>query len=168
MIWPGPACLTKDFSCASIVPLKAPIRINYLQQFKCFVLVYMLYTLILKYFSSIYPTEHFHSSFKHQFRHQTLWKKNLPYPTYTNFIILATSYPSVSFFSRDWDPPTHIQLQKSETYPWDFLGSPVVRTLCFHCRGPDSMSGQGNKVLRAACVILNTNGIAFITLFFIS
>ena len=95
-------------------------------------------------------------------------KKNLPYPTYTNFIILATSYPSVSFFSRDWDPPTHIQLQKSETYPWDFLGSPVVRTLCFHCRGPDSMSGQGNKVLRAACVILNTNGLAFITLFFIS
>ena len=41
--------------------------------------------------------------------------------------------------------------------------------LCAFTAGdPDPISGQGNQILQAACVIFNTNGIAFITLFFIS
>ena len=27
----------------------------------------------------------------------------------------------------------------------EFRGSPVVRTWCFHCQGPGSVPGQGNK-----------------------
>ena len=32
----------------------------------------------------------------------------------------------------------------------DFPGAPVVRTLCFHGRGPGSVPGQGTKILHAA------------------
>ena len=28
----------------------------------------------------------------------------------------------------------------------DFPGSPVVKTSCFHCRGTDSIPGQGTKI----------------------
>ena len=29
---------------------------------------------------------------------------------------------------------------------------PVVRTWCFHCRGPGSSPGQGTKISQAVCV----------------
>ena len=32
---------------------------------------------------------------------------------------------------------------------WEFPGGPAVSTWCFHCRGLDSVSGQGTKVLQA-------------------
>ena len=32
---------------------------------------------------------------------------------------------------------------------WEFPGGPVVRTLCFHCRGLDSVPGWGMKILQA-------------------
>ena len=32
----------------------------------------------------------------------------------------------------------------------EFPEGPVVRTWCFHCRGPGSIPGQGTKILRAA------------------
>jgi len=167
MIWPGPACLTKDISCASIVPLKAPIRINYLQQFAlflstCYILAFgSIFHWFIQLNIFIHPSSISSGIRPSEKKSPLSYLYKLHYSSYfLPFYII--------FFSRDWDPPTHIQLQKSETYPWDFLGSPVVRNLCFHCRGPDSISGQGNKVLRAACVILTTNGIAFITLFFIS
>ena len=32
----------------------------------------------------------------------------------------------------------------------DFPGGRVVRTLCFHCRGPGSVPGWGTKILEAA------------------
>ena len=31
----------------------------------------------------------------------------------------------------------------------EFPGGPVVRTRCFHCWGPGSVSGQGAKILQA-------------------
>ena len=31
----------------------------------------------------------------------------------------------------------------------EFPGRPVVRTQCFHCHGPGSIPGQGNKILQA-------------------
>ena len=32
-------------------------------------------------------------------------------------------------------------------FPHDFPGSPVVKTLHFHCRGMSSIPGQGTKIL---------------------
>ena len=34
-------------------------------------------------------------------------------------------------------------------FSWDFSGSPVVRTLGFHCQGPRPVPGQGTKILQA-------------------
>ena len=32
---------------------------------------------------------------------------------------------------------------------WEFPGGPGVRTQCFHCGSPGSISGQGIKILQA-------------------
>ena len=32
---------------------------------------------------------------------------------------------------------------------WEFPGCPVVRTWCFHCRGPGSIPGGGTKIPQA-------------------
>lgn len=165
MIWPGRACLTRDISCASTVPLKAPLRINYRQQFKMLCSVHMLYT-IMKYFSSVYPAENLHSSFSSTSSGIRPSENLLSYL----YKLHCSSYflPFLSFFSWDWDPPTHIQLQSQKHilgFPWQ-SGS---KWLCAFTAGdPDSISGKEKRSLQAACVILNTNGIAFIMLFFIS
>ena len=36
-----------------------------------------------------------------------------------------------------------------KTYYREFPGGPVVRTLCFHCRGHGSIHGWGTKILQA-------------------
>ena len=33
--------------------------------------------------------------------------------------------------------------------PWEFPGGPVVRTVGFHCLGPDSIPGEGTEILQA-------------------
>ena len=41
---------------------------------------------------------------------------------------------------------------------WDFPGHPVVKNLCFHCKGIGSISGQGTKIPHAAwCSQKNKN-----------
>ena len=42
-----------------------------------------------------------------------------------------------------------IDLPSYNVYTWEFPGGPVVRILCFHCQGPDSVLGQGIKILKA-------------------
>ena len=43
----------------------------------------------------------------------------------------------------------HSSSEVLETNSWEFSGSSVVRTWCFHCRGLDSVPGWGTKVLQA-------------------
>ena len=43
----------------------------------------------------------------------------------------------------------HSSSEVPETKSWDFSGSSVVRTRCFHCWGLDSVPGWGTKVLQA-------------------
>ena len=38
-------------------------------------------------------------------------------------------------------------MKEKITFPCDFSGSPVVKTLHFHCRGMGSIPGQGTKIL---------------------
>ena len=40
----------------------------------------------------------------------------------------------------------HIILLYRKDMFWEFPGGPVVRTLCFHCRGPSSIPGWGTKI----------------------
>ena len=49
--------------------------------------------------------------------------------------------PDLFFFFNDF-----LKLK----YIWDFPGGPVVRTLCFHCRGTVSIPGRGTKIPRGA------------------
>ena len=37
----------------------------------------------------------------------------------------------------------------------EFPGDPVVRTWCFHCRGPDSTPGRGTRIPQAVQYDLN-------------
>ena len=39
--------------------------------------------------------------------------------------------------------------QKHKIKNWDFLGSPVIRTPCFQCRGPGSTPGWETKISQA-------------------
>ena len=36
-----------------------------------------------------------------------------------------------------------------KTLTWDFSSGPVVKTLCFHCRGCGSRPGRGTKISHA-------------------
>ena len=36
--------------------------------------------------------------------------------------------------------------EKKNEKKWEFPGSPVVRTLCFHCQGPSSIPDQGTMI----------------------
>ena len=40
----------------------------------------------------------------------------------------------------------HLGLNNIETGSREFPGSPVVRSWCFHCRGPGSIPGWGTKI----------------------
>jgi hypothetical protein len=54
--------------------------------------------------------------------------------------------------SGDWSFP-HVQnIQEGilKWGSWDFPGGPVVRALCFPCRGTDAVPGRGNKIPPAA------------------
>ena len=67
------------------------------------------------------------SSFLFYFFPQTLLP---PYILYILFIYLVTS-------------------QKKKKGGWEFPGSPVVKTRCFHCQGPGSIAGRGTKIPQA-------------------
>lgn len=41
----------------------------------------------------------------------------------------------------------HLQ---SKSYNWEFPGSPVIKTLHFHCRGPGTIPGRGTKISKAS------------------
>ena len=46
------------------------------------------------------------------------------------------------------NPPNGYYLHSTgkEAEAWDFLGSPVVKTPCFQCRGSGSIPSQGPKI----------------------
>ena len=46
------------------------------------------------------------------------------------------------------NPPNGYYLHSTgkEAEAWDFLGSPVVKTPCFQCRGSGSIPSQGTKI----------------------
>ena len=51
-----------------------------------------------------------------------------------------------------------LRLVEKQLRAQDFLTAPVVKTLCFHCRGMCSISGQGTKILHAVhCSTKQTN-----------
>ena len=62
------------------------------------------------------------------------------------FIDLFVNNDQVSTISkhvfRCWESYKNI-------WDWEFPGSLVGRTLCFHCRGPDSIPGQGTEIPQA-------------------
>ena len=49
------------------------------------------------------------------------------------------------------------KINELKLFAGDFPGHPVVKTLCFHCRGSDSILGWGTKIPHAFLTILESN-----------